>query len=124
MLLPRFFMFAKGSPKNQLLVALFATAPPMLQDVVRLQSKLSRGRLSELCHHFDWMNGTGDHPSETSSNIKWKFMAWAVTAWAVQSADSRKIAVTLLVTLYTLWVIRHNGMLLLGGWERQARVQP
>lgn len=118
MLFPRFYMFADGLPKSRVFVALLATAPPMLQDLVRLHSKLRRGRLAELCLHFDWMNSTGQHPAETSSNLCWKLAAWSVAVWALQQPESRERAVTLLVILYTGWVLRHCGTLMLGSWKR------
>lgn len=118
MLFPRFYFFANGLPKNRVLVTMLAVTPPMLQDVIRLASKLRRGRLSEIGRHFDWMNKTGQHPDETRSNIKWKLAAWLITAWAVRSAASRQRAVTTLVILYTLWVCRHHGALMVGEWRR------
>jgi LPS sulfotransferase NodH len=85
---------------------------------VRLRSKLMRGRLSELCRHFDWMNGTEQHPDETASNLAWKLVAWLIAVWAAQWPASREVACTAFVALYTTWVLRHNGTLLLGEWKR------
>ena len=124
MLFPRFYMFAEGLPKSRVFVALLATAPPMLQDLVRLHSKLRRGRLTELCLHFDWMNATGQHPAEISSNLCWKLAAWSVTLWAFQQPESRERAITLLVILYTGWVLRHCGTLMLGDWKRAIVRRP
>ena len=67
MLFPRFYANAgdfSRSPRARAASALLGTLPPMLQDVTRLESKLRRLRLSQLCMHFDWMNGTGRHVQE------------------------------------------------------------
>ena len=124
MLYPRFYLFTLGLPKSRPLVTLLATVPPMLQDLVRLKSKLSRGRVTELCCHMDWMNGTGNHPEETSSNIMWKFVVWLVAVWAVQAESSSTFAGTVLVTLYSIWVLRNNGLMLLDGWKRAITRPP
>ena len=36
----------------------------------------------------------------------------------LQQSESRERAVTLLVILYTGWVLRHCGTLMLGSWKR------
>ena len=44
-------------------VGALSTIPPMLQDVVRLYSKLRRGQINQMLANFDWMDGSGygDH---------------------------------------------------------------
>jgi hypothetical protein len=45
---------------HRALVGAYATLLPMTQDAVRLGSKLRRGRWSQICLRFDWMDGKGD----------------------------------------------------------------
>eukprot|EP00614_Pseudopedinella_elastica_P015220 CAMPEP_0172584482 /NCGR_PEP_ID=MMETSP1068-20121228/4080_1 /TAXON_ID=35684 /ORGANISM="Pseudopedinella elastica, Strain CCMP716" /LENGTH=514 /DNA_ID=CAMNT_0013378681 /DNA_START=31 /DNA_END=1575 /DNA_ORIENTATION=- len=117
MLFPRFYWFAQGLPKNRVLVALLAATPPMLQDVVRLVSKLKRCRLQEVCQHFDWMNKSGHHPEEIRSHICWKLVEWLAVGWAVQSTANREVAVSAALIIYTTWIVRHCGSLLVAEWK-------
>ena len=43
------------------IVGLIATLYPTIQDFVRIISKIRRLRLTQLCCHFDWMDGQKDH---------------------------------------------------------------
>lgn len=42
-------------------IAFLGACFPAAQDVARLLSKLRRGRVLQLCLHFDWMDGQGGH---------------------------------------------------------------
>lgn len=109
MLLPRFVVNASAQPKPRLPVALLAAYPPMLQDVVRLCSKLQRFRFSQLCAQFDWMNGTGQHVEETQSNVAVKAFVALLTNLALFSDYQKKPAITLLTLTFTTWVIRQRS---------------
>lgn len=69
LLAPRYLVTAAAAASSDggsagagvLVVAAAAMLPPMLQDVVRVGCKLARGHPAQLCLHFDWMAGHGEH---------------------------------------------------------------
>jgi hypothetical protein len=50
-----------GSLLGKLSIATTAAYLPMVQDIARLTSKLSRMQFSHICRQFDWMDGQRDH---------------------------------------------------------------
>mmetsp|Transcript_9930 Transcript_9930/g.23952 ORF Transcript_9930/g.23952 Transcript_9930/m.23952 type:complete len:1010 (-) Transcript_9930:296-3325(-) len=42
-------------------LSLLATLPETVQDSTRLLSKVSRLKMNQVCMHFDWMDGQGQH---------------------------------------------------------------
>lgn len=55
-------------------VAFLGVLPIMIQDLVRLKSKLARLKFYQLCLRFDWMDGQEDHVSTTVFNDAVKFI--------------------------------------------------
>jgi LPS sulfotransferase NodH len=104
LLAPRFFQ--KAQTGNKIIVSAIATLPPMLQDMRRLISKLMRLRLTQLCLHFDWMNGAGHHASEKSLSISGKGIAFLLAKAAIDGqGTTSSTAGICLVVYYILWCI-------------------
>jgi LPS sulfotransferase NodH len=100
--------YAHGLPqapvcKRTAILAL-AVLPPMLQDVVRLGSKLVRGRLLQILQCFDWMDGQGGHAPATQTVLLIKATAWATSVAAVEHVSFRPVAVAALAAMIVLWV--------------------
>ena len=112
MLTPRFWGHAMPkSPPWRLAAAAAGALPPMLQDTVRLGSKLHRLRLSQLCMHFDWMNGAGHHVMEKQLDLLGKFIAFLLAAVAIEAAGTTQIIATVgLASLYTTWIVGQAGL--------------
>jgi LPS sulfotransferase NodH len=104
MLLPRYMVASHGD----LSVSLFAASFPLQQDVVRLLSKLARGRLSQFGAHFDWMNGTGHHPVEMQRTQSTKTLAVALACVAVEHEIWRREALLFLSGLCSAWVLHRT----------------
>ena len=104
MLLPRYMMASHGD----LGVSLFAASFPLQQDVVRLHSKLTRGRLSQLGAHFDWMNGTGHHPAEMQRTQSTKTLAVALAYVTVEHEVWRRESLLFLGGLYIFWALHRT----------------
>lgn len=111
--------------RNRIVVAITAAIPPMLQDVTRLQSKLRRLRLSQMCLHFDWMDGAGRHISEKQINSAGKFVFFVLATVVVECEDRiRNAAVCCLVGLYTLWWVGQADLQILPKILRQPTLTP
>ena len=77
----------------------------MTQDVVRLYTKLTHGRLAHVCRHFDWMDGIGMHPAYVQFNLAAKAAIYAVAAYALHApaGEVRAVAVAALTVALTAW---------------------
>jgi LPS sulfotransferase NodH len=103
-LAPRFFYNAPR--QNRIAVSLVATLPPMVQDVQRLLSKILRLRLTQVCLHFDWMNGAGHHVTEKRLSIVGKGIAFALAVAVLEASGGEQLRAALcLVCFYVLWCI-------------------
>jgi len=104
MLAPRFFYNAPR--QDRAAISLIATLPPMAQDIQRLLSKILRLRLTQICLHFDWMNGAGHHATEKRLSITGKGMAFALAALIVETTGQEQCwAALALLCFYLLWCI-------------------
>ena len=122
MLLPRFYANAGDVTANcrvRITAALLGVLPPMLQDGTRLASKLRRLRLSKVCTHFDWMNGTGRHVQEMQLTLAVKNLVfWAACISRVPPSSIAKVelvqleatAPIALLVFYSLWGARQAGL--------------
>lgn len=91
-----------------LAVAAAATLPPMLQDVVRVGCKLARGRPAQLCLHFDWMAGQGEHIRATQLARAVHMAVTALVAAAIfggLSRGSAAAAATTAAALAVTWAV-------------------
>jgi LPS sulfotransferase NodH len=104
MLAPRFFYNAPR--QNRVVVSLIATLPPMVQDVMRLASKILRLRLTHLCLHFDWMNGAGHHATEKRLSIIGKGFMFGLAVVVIEKTGQGLLWPTLnFLFFYVLWCI-------------------
>jgi len=96
----------RGGRVATAVVAVAATAPPLLQDLVRLGCKLARGRLTHLCLHFDWMGGQGAHVRATQLARAVHVTLWVAAVAAAGAAASltvRAAAALAGVCLFAAW---------------------
>lgn len=115
MLAPRLWQHAAPrSIHGRLVAAIAGAGPPMLQDAVRLSSKLSRCKLSHVCMHFDWMNGAGHHVIEKQIDIASKGAAFALAAVCYSEASAGAVlplaSFAALVGAYYLWCVGQAGL--------------
>jgi GT2 family glycosyltransferase/LPS sulfotransferase NodH len=93
-----------------------ATIPPMLQDAVRLYSKLRRGQINQLCMLFDWMDGSGhgDHVPATVLALLIKLSCHALAISLLQSNNPAVRAVLLVaaVTVVLAWTFGQRQVIL------------
>eukprot|EP00892_Ulva_mutabilis_P003593 jgi/Ulvmu1/1605/UM111_0034.1 len=84
-------------------VLLLATLPPLLQDGVRVVSKVARGRWVQLVQHFDWMAGHADHAAATQVAMMLKLLLWCCAVAAVEVPQARSVLVAVLCCALGAW---------------------
>ncbi|KAG8462157.1 hypothetical protein KFE25_011607 [Diacronema lutheri] len=92
----------------------------MLQDATRLLSKLRRGRITQLCKHFDWMDGGSDHVRAIQAALLLKTVACAATA----ALASSRAAATVVASVCTLSAGAAGACVLLPRSLRLALLPP
>lgn len=85
-------------------VALLASVPPLLQDTVRVVSKILRGRWTQLLQHFDWMAGREDHAAATQVTLLLKLLLWLCAVAAAELPGARGVLVAVLCCALGAWV--------------------
>lgn len=75
-------------PGAPIATPLLAAVPPMLQDVVRLVSKLRRLRFEQVLRHFDWMDGQENHVTASQLALLLKGAAFAAVAVGTSTSVS------------------------------------
>lgn len=76
---------------TRITVSMLASLPAMMQDMVRLQSKIRQGKFHQICFQFDWLDGQREHVSASVFGARFKFfvflilsgMAATVTGWVM-----------------------------------------
>ena len=86
-------------------VNILAVLPSLLQDFVRLRSKIARLKFYQICLHFDWMDGQSQHVVKATWNEIFKSVLRGLLLYILSSQQTTTFAMILLVLMLVLWCL-------------------
>ena len=91
---------------TSIIVAFIATLFPTIQDLIRTISKLKRLKFTQLCCHFDWMDGQNDHKlaCKLASIFEFICLVFCLISYFTNNYHLKILSFLFSSIIYLIWI--------------------